>query len=132
LPLAAASAKGKKASPDATIELKAGSVAAGVGLSWGSGTLHYKGKPYPISVTGLDVGSVGASEITATGKVYHLTKLEDLAGNYAAVEAGATVGGGGGTLAMKNQNGVVVKVVATTRGLKFTIGASGVSVALKQ
>ena len=132
LPLAVASAKGKKAAPDATIELKAGSVAAGVGFSWGSGTLKYKGKSYPISVTGLDVGSVGASEITASGKIYHLTKLEDFAGNYAAVEAGATVGGGGGAVTMKNQNGVTATIVATTRGLKFTVGASGVNMALKE
>ena len=33
LPLAAASAKGKKEAPSATITLKEGSVAAGIGLS---------------------------------------------------------------------------------------------------
>ena len=58
LPLSVAGAK-KKATPDATIKLSAGSVAAGVGVSWGSGTLSYQGKSYPISVNGLDVGSVG-------------------------------------------------------------------------
>jgi hypothetical protein len=132
LPLAAASAKGKKEAPSATITLKEGSVAAGVGLSWGSGTLTYKGKTYPISVSGLDVGSVGVSRITATGKVYDLHKLEDFAGNYTAASAGATVGGGGGAAIMKNQNGVTVKLTATTRGLKFTVAASGVSMALKE
>src|SRR5262245_26611258 len=34
--------------PDATIKLSGGSVAAGVGVSWGSGTLTYKGKTHPI------------------------------------------------------------------------------------
>src|SRR5689334_19906702 len=90
--------------PSATIKLSGGSVAAGVGLSWGSGTLTYKGKAHEITVSGLDVGSVGISNVSATGKVYHLTKLEDFAGNYAAVGAGATVGGGGGAVSMKNQN----------------------------
>src|SRR5215470_4707735 len=119
LPLSVAGAKGKEA-PSATIKLSAGSVAAGIGVSWGSGTLTYHGKSHPISVTGLDVGSVGASKLTATGNVYHLKKLEDFDGNYAAAEASAVVGGGGGGLAMQNQNGVVVKLGATARGVKLT------------
>ena len=35
--------------PDATVSLSADSVAAGIGISWGSGSLTYKGKTYPIS-----------------------------------------------------------------------------------
>lgn len=131
LPLGIAGAKGK-AAPSATIKLSAGSVAAGIGVSWGSGTLTYKGKSHPISVTGLDVGSVGATKITATGNVYHLKSLDEFNGNYTAVEAGATVGGGGGGLAMQNQNGVVVKLTATTRGVSLTLGASGVKMELKK
>src|SRR5215475_14038954 len=42
--------------PDATVELKGGSVAVGIGFSWGSGTLHFKGKNYPITADGFDVG----------------------------------------------------------------------------
>jgi len=131
LPVGVASAKHKGNAPSATIKLSGGSVAAGIGLSWGSGTLTYKGKAHEITVSGLDVGSVGVANVSATGKVYHLAKLEDFAGTYAAVEAGATVGGGGGGLSMRNQNGVVVTLTGTTKGLKFTIGASGVSMALK-
>ncbi len=131
MPLGTAAAKGK-AAPDATIKLSAGSVAAGVGVSWGSGTLTYKGKSYPISVTGLDVGSVGVSKITASGNVYHLKSLDDFDGNYTAAAAGAAVGGGGGGVAMQNQNGVVVKLAATTRGVKLTIGGSGVKMELKK
>ncbi|HEY2388707.1 MAG TPA: hypothetical protein VGK30_17260 [Candidatus Binatia bacterium] len=132
LPVGIASAKHKgSGAPSATVKLSGGSVAAGVGLSWGSGTLTYKGQAHEITVSGLDVGSVGVSNVSASGKVYHLTKLEDFNGNYAAVQAGATVGGGGGAVTMKNQNGVVVTLTGTTKGLKFTIGASGVSMALK-
>src|SRR3954452_22538255 len=34
-------------SPNATFELCGGSVAAGVGYTWGKGTLHYNGTDYP-------------------------------------------------------------------------------------
>jgi hypothetical protein len=118
--------------PDGTIEFSGGSVAAGIGFSWGSGTLTYKGKQHPISVEGLSVGSVGANTVSASGKVYNLKKIEDFDGNYAAVGTGATVGGGGGIASMRNQNGVVIDVVSTSEGVKFTIGTAGVKFALKK
>ena len=131
LALTVAEAKQKK-TPDATISLHAGSVAAGIGISWGSGTLKFKGKEYPIDVKGLSVGDVGASSIEASGKVYHLKSLSDFDGNFTAVGAGLTAAGGGGVATMKNQNGVVVDLVATTRGVKFTLGAAGVDMKVKQ
>jgi len=120
--------KAKK--PDATLEFSGGSVAAGVGYSWGSGTLTYKGVKYPITVDGLSAGSVGATDVTAKGKVYHLKELADIEGNYAAAGAGATVGGGGSVATMRNQNGVVIETVSTTQGLKFSLAAGGVKIQL--
>lgn len=118
--------------PDATLKLSGGSVAAGVGYSWASGTLTYKGKTYEVEVSGLSAGDVGASKTEASGEVYHLSKLADFDGNYTAGTAGATVGGGASATAMKNQNGVTVNLVSTTKGLKFTLGASGVSMKIKK
>jgi len=118
--------------PDATIKLSGGSVAAGVGLSWGSGTLTYKGKTYPISVNGLSVGDVGVTKIEASGDVANLKTLDDFDGNYTALGAGATVAGGGAGVAMKNQNGVTVTLVSTTQGVKFTLGGAGVSMKIKK
>ena len=118
--------------PDATLKLSGGSVAAGVGFSWGSGTLTYKGKTYQVEVTGLSAGDVGASKVEASGEVYHLSKLADFDGTYTAGTAGATVGGGASATAMKNQNGVTIHLVSTSQGLKFTLGASGVSLKIKK
>ena len=128
-----ASAKEKKHTehPDGTISLSTGSVAAGIGFSWGSGVLTFHGKKYPFKVDGLSVGSVGVSKATASGSVYHLTKLEDFNGNYTAGSAGATVAGGGSVTAMQNQQGVVIKLRSTTRGLKLTLAVDGVKIALK-
>jgi len=118
--------------PDATLKLSAGSVAAGIGVSWGGGTLTFKGKDYPINVTGLSVGDVGATKIEASGKVYDLKSIDDFNGNYTAVAAGAAVAGGGAVTSMRNQNGVTVDLVATTQGVKFTLGGAGVSMSLKK
>jgi hypothetical protein len=124
---------GKKAAapkPDATVSFEGGSVAAGIGYSWGSGTLHYKGKNYPLKVDGLSVGDVGISKVNASGNVYHLQKLEDFPGTFTAASAGATVGGGGGVAAMQNQNGVEIRAKATSQGLKLKLGADGVKIEL--
>ena len=51
--------------PDATLRLSGGSFAAGIGFSWGSGTLTYKGKDYPVKVKGLSVGKVGITSSSA-------------------------------------------------------------------
>jgi hypothetical protein len=118
--------------PDATLKLSGGSVAAGIGFSWGGGTLTYKGKDYPISVKGLSVGDVGATKVEASGKVYNLKKLADFDGNYTAATAGATVAGGGSGTVMKNQNGVTVNLVATTQGLMFALAASGVDMKISK
>ena len=118
--------------PDATVKMTGKSVAAGVGYSWGSGVLTYQGKEYPFSVNGLSAGDIGVSSAELTGNVYNLKKLEDFDGNYTGVSAGATVAGGGGGTAMKNQNGVLMNVVSTTRGLTFKLGVDGVKVQLKK
>ena len=132
LVLFVSSARAQDEAPDATIKLSAGSVAAGIGFSWGSGTLSFKGKEYPISVTGLSVGDVGATKIEAAGTVHHLKKIEDFDGNYTAVGAGLTLAGGGSVSTMRNQNGVTVDLITTTQGVKFTLAASGVSMKIQK
>ena len=132
LSVALSSAVAKDKAPDATIKLSAGSVAAGIGVSWGSGTLTYKGKTYPIDVKGLSVGDVGVATIEASGKVYNLKNIADFNGNYTGVGAGATVAGGGSVLTMRNQNGVSVTLVATTKGVKFALGGGGVDMKVKE
>ena len=117
--------------PDATLVFSGGSVAAGIGYSWGSGTLTYKGKAYPFKIEGLSVGSVGASSVTASGDVYNLKTLKNFNGNYTAATAQATVGGGAGATAMQNQKSVVIKLVSTTQGLDFKFAADGVKITLK-
>jgi hypothetical protein len=120
------------AEPNATLQLTGGVVAAGVGFSWGSGTLTYRGKQYPVSVNGLSVGDVGIARATAKGDVYGLHKVEDFDGTYTAYAIGSTIGGGGSIATLRNQNGVVIKIVATSQGLKLTLSASGVRMTIEK
>ncbi len=115
---------------DATLTLSEGSVAAGIGFSWGKGTLSYGGKTYPVKVQGLSVGEVGVTRATAKGDVSNLARLEDFSGNYVAVGAGATAAGGAGVTVMRNQNGVVIEMTSTTQGASLRLGAEGLRLTL--
>lgn len=116
--------------PSATIELSGGSVAVGIGYSWGKGTLTYQGKKYPLKVTGISIVNVGASNYTASGVIYHMNQLSDINGNYVAGEAGATVAGGASVLTMKNDRGVVINMTTTRGGLQFTLAPTGLTIEL--
>jgi hypothetical protein len=121
--------------PDGIVKITRRSVAEGVGLSWGDGVLTYKGKEYVFSfqASGLlrEVDpNINIAEVS--GQVFNLKKLEDFNGNYKIVKAERSVGGGGGLATIRNQNGVVVNVTATTGGHKFTLGADGMTIELKK
>jgi len=117
--------------PSGTVTIESKSVALGIGVSWGDGKLSYQGKTHTFSVQGLSVVDVGVSKVSARGKVFHLEKLEDFAGTYAAAQAGAAVGGGMSVVALRNQNGVVMELTSTQTGIKFTLAGEGIEVKLK-
>ena len=119
-----------KRKPDATLKLSEGSVAVGIGWSWGKGTLSFKGKSYPVKIEGLTVGEVGVKRATAVGNVYDLKNLADFDGTYVAGGAGATIGGGAGITAMKNQNGVTIEMKSTTQGASLKLAAEGLKLSV--
>ena len=118
--------------PDATMEFSGGSVAVGVGVSWGKGTLHYQGKAYPFRLDGLRIADVGAQGIKGTGEIYHLAKVEDFNGTYGAATAGATLATKGqDATTMKNSSGVVIRLRSATEGLELTAALGGVAIQLE-
>src|SRR5205814_9112319 len=122
----------KEEKPDATIRINSKAVAAGIGFSWGGGTLTYKGKDYPISVKGLSLGKVGVTGVTASGEVYHLKSLKDFDGNYTGVGTGMTLAGGRSAITVKNQNEVRVRLISTSKGIDITVAGGGVDMKLKE
>lgn len=110
----------------AKVELSGGSAALGVGGNWGSGVLTFEGYQYPFFVRGLAVGDLGAAGFTGTGTVNNLRRAEDFNGNYTGLGAGLTIAGGGSAATMRNQNGVTIHLVSTTRGLKITLALGGI------
>src|SRR5580692_9546702 len=118
--------------PSAYVWLSGGSVAIGIGYSWGHGTLYYSKdqKQYKFKISGVSVADVGAAGINAEGEVYNLADPADLSGNYSAVTAGVTIVEGGSLAYLKNDKGVVIKLHSQTGGLRFNLSTSGMKITL--
>ena len=120
--------------PDATLRLSTGGFALGIGVNWGSGTLTYQGKNYPVKVKGLSVGRVGATSSSAYGEVFNLKHLQDFNGHYdvgGAGTRGVTLGAGKTGTIMSNQAGVIVRVSSTQQGVAVNATSGGVDLQLK-
>ena len=117
--------------PIGEVTIEATQVSAGVGYTWGGGTLKFEGKSYQFSVKGLNVVAVGISTVSAKGDVYNLKSAADLAGKYAAVQAGAALIKGPAGLVMRNDKGVVINLKAAQKGVQLTLGAEGFSITMK-
>ena len=120
--------------PDATLRLSGGSFALGIGVNWGSGTLTYKGKDYPVKVKGLSIGKVGMTSSSAYGEVFNLKHLQDFNGHYdvgGAGTRGVTLGAGKAGTLMSNQAGVIVRISATQSGVAVNATGGGVDMQLQ-
>ena len=119
--------------PSGYVWFSGGSIAVGIGYTWGHGTLYNSKdqQQYKFKLSGVSVADVGGAGITAEGEVYNLSNPADLAGSYSAVTAGLTVIAGGSVAYLKNDKGVVIKLHSQTGGLRFNLSANGVRITLQ-
>jgi hypothetical protein len=117
--------------PIGTVTIESKAIAAGVGITWGDGTLKFKDKEYKFTVRGLDAGALGFAQISATGDVYNMNDVSDFAGDYAAAQAGGAIIKGPAGLLMRNTKGVVINLKAVQTGVQLTLGAKGLNIVMK-
>ncbi|MGI9592901.1 MAG: DUF1134 domain-containing protein [Myxococcota bacterium] len=111
--------------PVATLKMETTAIAAGVGVTWGEGTLRFHDQEHEFRVSGITVAAVGIARVTASGEVWGLTKLEDFDGTYSGVDVGVAVGGGTAGIAMRNENGVFIRLRAGQQGVKLSLATRG-------
>jgi hypothetical protein len=118
----------QKGNPSGEVTITVTQAAVGLGVSWGDGSLHFKGKNYKFKVKGLSLIGLGVTSINAKGEVYNLQKLDDFPGTYYGVEAGATMIKGSSGMVLKNSSGVVLNLKSERTGAAFRIGNEGLSI----
>ena len=118
--------------PDATFRYSGATAAAGVGVSWGHGTLTFQGKDYPFRIRGIDVADVGITKITATGGMFTTCSAPATLRGHTAphrrvprsrLEVSERV--------MKNDQGVIVRMASTTKGAQLKAAVEGVTIELE-
>jgi len=119
--------------PDGKVTISQTDFALILGGSVGGGKLTFKGKDYEFKIGGLTVGAnVGVSKADAAGEVYDLKDMKDFPGTYTKLDTGITLGGGVGGLRLKNEHGVIMRLVSRTQGLQLNVAsATGVKVTMK-
>jgi hypothetical protein len=124
--------------PDGSIQVTTKSIAVGVGVTWGDGTLTFKGKDHAFTVKGMTFTDLGIGEATVKGNVYNLSKLEDFAGRYTATEPNFELGGAGPPwsrsytgMILANDKGVFVQIWLVREGPRLRLKNNAVEVSLK-
>jgi hypothetical protein len=118
----------KNATPSGTISFEAEQFRLILGGSSGKGVLTYQGKTYPFTFKGVSVGGIGMTKNEGTGQVYFMNKLEDFAGRYSAIGAGATAGKGSNAGSFENDKGVYLSVRSKSEGLALSLGITSATV----
>jgi hypothetical protein len=124
--------------PVGTIQVATTSVAVGVGVTWGDGTLTFQGKDHPFTVKNLTHPDIGIGNAAVKGNIYNLSTLENFAGNYSVTEPDFTLGGEGPPwsssyrgLILANEKGVVAQIWVAREGPHLRLIDNAVEVRLK-
>ncbi|MEM8687156.1 MAG: hypothetical protein AAGF81_07490 [Pseudomonadota bacterium] len=116
----------------ARISMKIAKAGFVLGVSTGSGTLHFQGQAYRLSIGGMRAGLiVGASNARMRGEVYNLHKLRHIEGTYASVQASAAAGTGGQNWVLENVHGVRLVLRGVQTGLEASLDAGGMKITLE-
>jgi hypothetical protein len=114
-----------------SVRLKITKVGFIVGVGGGSGTLHFKGKNYRLSIGGVSAGTIGAAGADLVGTASNLRTAADIAGTYSAVSAGVAVAGGAKAATLQNANGVVLQLQGRQVGFEASLSLSGLTISLQ-
>ena len=93
---------------------------SGTGL--GTGTLTFKGRQYPFTLTGELIGLGALSGIQGAGDVYNLRDVSQFAGAYIQGAGPLALGSAAGEIWLKNTHGVIIRLHGQQNGITVSTG----------
>ena len=93
--------------------------------------MTFRGRTYPLRISGVSAGTIGASGMDLVGTASNLRTAADIAGTYSAASAGIAVAGGGKAATLQNSNGVVLSLQGSQVGFQANLSVSGVTISLQ-
>ncbi len=103
-----------------------------VGVGGGEGVLTFRGKHYPFTVSGMNIGfTIGASTTKLVGRALNLNNLAAFEGSYGTIGAGGAVAAGAAGVQLQNANGVILQLGGPKIGAEVSAAVGGVTVRFK-
>jgi hypothetical protein len=103
-----------------------------VGVGGGHGVLHFRGRNYRFTVSGMSVGfTIGASTSHFSGQALNLQNATDIQGTYSVIGAGGALAAGAGGVQLQNQRGVILQLAGGKVGVELSAAAGGVTILLQ-
>lgn len=90
----------------------------------GSGTLHFQGKRYPLRVSGVSAGPLGAARVDLVGWAYNMRTAGSIHGVY------STAADGAGVVRLRNFHGVVLQLRGR-QGVQPSVDLNGMAISLR-
>jgi Cu/Ag efflux protein CusF len=120
--------------PNATVEIKQWQVGFILGGGGGSGELHFKGRTYPLEISGVNLGAtVGITKADLVGEAYNLKTPENIDGAYGQAGASVAFVGGEKVWTLKNRTtGVLLRLHGKQKGLELALNVGGMNISLKK
>jgi lipid-binding SYLF domain-containing protein len=103
-----------------------------LGVGGGTGVLHFRGKNYPLRVSGISAGTIGVAQADLVGTAHNLRTATDIAGTYTAGSASVAVAGGAKVARLQNANGVVLELHGAQAGFELSLNLGGATVTMGQ
>lgn len=103
-----------------------------VGVGGGEGVLTLRGKHYPFTVSGMNVGfTIGASTNRLVGRAINLKGPTSIEGIYSAAGAGGAAVVGAGGVQLRNRQGVILQLSGPKVGAEMSAAVGGLALQLK-
>jgi hypothetical protein len=103
------------------------------GLGAGSGSLSFRGRTYPFTLTGSLIGLGAISTMQASGEVYKLKDVSQFAGPWIQGTGSlAITTRANGEIWLENRNGIIMRLSAAQAGLTFSQGRYELYIQLTQ
>ena len=103
-----------------------------VGVGGGEGVLTFKGKRYPFTVSGMNIGfTIGASTTKLVGRALNLNNPAAFEGSYGTIGAGGAIAAGAAGVQLQNANGVILQLSGPKVGAEVSAAVGGVTVRFK-
>ena len=104
-----------------------------VGVGGGEGVLILRGKRYPFTVSGMNVGfTIGASTTKLVGRALNVNGPASIEGSYSTLGAGGALVAGAQGVQLQNANGVILQLSGPKVGAEVSAAVGGVTIRLKQ